>query len=418
MAERASLFVSNAVGVPGPITALDGRYGMAALAQGAGLVTARSGFRPAASAPGLVTATGTPNKFIHVAPFHRIHQSLRGGGVYLQTLDAIFDINVIDTYPPDPSNSRRDLVIIHQNDIGFSEADSLMRIRYITGTPGSGSDPSLAAYPEYRTLARVTVPPSATVISPGDIADLRASDSVLFTVATGGVLPIGSVTERAAITAPYDGMLIWRTDRDWIEVYDGTAWRVEGVAICTSTADRDSAITHPRTGQLAQTTNTPDTLWQYDGGTSAWTQLASVRDPRGILGIVQATGNVAFTATETLIDSITFTHTSGRYERGKFDSRFSLNTGGVAIMRYRYVSGSGPVANTDTLIYETIPTGSGSNNHMGISKVFPSVFRSLTSGTYTVGVFATAAAGATSGTINGVANGLERDFLVEDVGAP
>lgn len=294
MAERASLFPANNSGAAGPVTALDARYGLAAGYQGTGLVTARSGFRPSAAAPGLVTATTpTANKFIHVAAFQHVQQSLRGGGVYVQTNDATIDINVIDTYPPDATNSRRDLVIIHQQDIGFAEADSQMRVRYVTGTPGSGSDPSLAAYPEYRTLARVIVPPSATVINPGDITDLRNSDSVLYTVATGGILPIGSVGERAAIVAPYEGMAIYRTDRDWVEIYDGTAWRVKDVAVCSSTADRDSAITNPYSGQLAQIINSGDPLYQYDGSTSSWVLIAIAPIYCHVYQLTGATQNIA-----------------------------------------------------------------------------------------------------------------------------
>ncbi|HVK21381.1 MAG TPA: hypothetical protein VM677_08475 [Actinokineospora sp.] len=397
------------------LDAQDARIGISALwTPGSSAVNARGGRRPGPGDTFKVAATGTPGANVTVQAGQLIIPASRGNGAYHTTSDAVDTIAILDV-PADPSLQRNDLVVARQSDTYYTDASTAFTIARVLGTPGAG-DPSPTAgglSPDYVLLARVRVTAGASTITNAMIDDLRPG----YTVALGGLLPVGSAAERDALTT-YDGRQVWRYDRDWIEVYDGTAWRVEGVAICTSTADRDSAITHPRSGQLAQTTNAPDTLWQYDGSTSAWVQIACVKDPRGILGIVQATGNAPFTGTETLIDSITFTHVQNRYERGKFDSRFSLNTGGVVIMRYRYVSGSGPVANTDTLIYETIPTGSSSNNHMGISKVFPSVFRSLTSGTYTVGVFATAAAGATSGTINGVANGLERDFVIEDAGAP
>lgn len=83
------------------------------------------------------------------------------------------------------------------------------------------------------------------------------------------LLPVANATARAAVT-PYDGRPIYRTDRDWVEIYDGTAWRVQGVAICANAADRDgtSGITNPYTGQLCLLT-ADGLLYRYTG--SAWT---------------------------------------------------------------------------------------------------------------------------------------------------
>lgn len=369
MAERASLFPANNSGAAGPVTALDARYGLAAGYQGTGLVTARSGFRPSAAAPGLVTATTpTANKFIHVAAFQHVQQSLRGGGVYVQTNDATIDINVIDTYPPDASNSRRDLVIIHQNDIGFGDADSLMRVRYVTGTPGSGADPSLAAYPEYRTLARVTVPPGATTIASADITDLRnTAGGGIFTVASGGILPIASTGERAAIAAPYEGMTIYRTDRDWIEIYDGAAWRVQGVAVCTSTADRDSAITNPYSGQLAQITTGGDPLFQYDGGTSAWVQIAGPNLPRGIIARhLRTTNGTATTATtgataQKYVELSAPVVSGRRYQIDIPSLSFFSPAAGNFKMQLTYTTdGSTPAVTSPILEEFQAPTNSGS----------------------------------------------------------
>jgi hypothetical protein len=237
-------------------------------------------------------------------------------------------------------------------------------------------------------------------------------------VAVPQLVTVANAAARTAITTPYDGQMIYRQDRDWWETYDGAAWRVQGVAVCTSTTDRGTNITSPYSGQLAMTTDT-DTLWQYDGVTAAWLQVGGVRAPRGLLAApVQGTANVNFTTTATLVDSITWDHVQGRYEEFRFSSRFSLNTNGVALMQFRGVAGAGPVNNTHTVLYEAIPTGSGSNNNMTIMKVLPSSFRSLPSAQYTIGVFATAAAGATTGVCNGVAGNIERDFVGYDVGAP
>lgn len=103
---------------------------------------------------------------------------------------------------------------------------------------------------------------------------------VRYTTNDGGALRIDSAAHRAEL-APYAGLRIWRSDRRWYETYSGVAWEVEGPAICTSVADRDSAITTPRSGMLAVTTDL-DILWQYDGAVSAWVAIGPRPLRRGI----------------------------------------------------------------------------------------------------------------------------------------
>lgn len=309
-----------------------------------------------------------------------------------------------------PTQNRHDIIGFQIKDNLFDSSGLNTAVPAIvqgSNSAGTPSDPALPA--SFIPVLRAVI--NATVTSPTLQSMIRK------TTADGGLLRVASVTERAEITG-YEGLQIYREDRDWVEIHDGTAWRVADLAICTSTADRDSAVTNPRTGQLAVTTDT-DTLWTYDGATSAWLQVGGARAPRGLLAPpVQSVSDVGLSTTAVLVDSITFTHTQGRYEQFRFTSRFSLNTNGVAIMQFRAVAGAGPVNNTHTVYYETIPTGSGSNNSMNIEKILPVGFRALATGTYTIGVFATAAAGATTGTINGGAGGVERDFVGYDEGAP
>jgi hypothetical protein len=125
--------------------------------------------------------------------------------------------------------------------------------------------------------------------------------------------------------------------------------------------------------------------------------------------------NVGFSG-ETVIDNNTFTHTQNRYEELVFASTFSLNTSGVALIRVRYTSGTGPITAGSTLMHEMVPTGSGSNNQLDITRLLNSTFRALSSGTYTIGITAQAAAGASSGTMNGAGAGAARDLYVKDAG--
>jgi hypothetical protein len=140
---------------------------------------------------------------------------------------------------------------------------------------GTPVDPTLPS--SFIPVVRAVI--NAGVTSP-TLQDLRTR-----TVPSGAILPIASVTARTAFGAPHSGFQIWRTDRNWIETYDGTAWRVQGRATTTSTADRDSAITNPFTGQEAITTDTR-TLWYYTG--SAWVKQT-------VGEIVADTGNLTTT---------------------------------------------------------------------------------------------------------------------------
>lgn len=259
MAERDSLWVNGALD-PEEVRVGEG----AVWTPATNAVRARSGLRPASGNPGGVTATGTPDANVHVAPFQAVIQSTRAtaAGAYIVTLDAIKDINILST-PAHASLARNDLIVAHQSDVFYGDADSLFRVRQIVGTPsGSPADPSLTGYPDALVLARVRVNAAVTSISGSNITDLRGG----FTVAVGGVLPIANQTIRDALTGIYDGLTIYRQDRDWVETYNGTAWRVNGIALVSSTGDL-SAVTSPYTGQLA--VNSADGLtYRYTG--SAW----------------------------------------------------------------------------------------------------------------------------------------------------
>lgn len=133
-----------------------------------------------------------------------------------------------------------------------------------SNSAGTPSDPTLPA--SFIPVARGVINAAAT--SP------TLQSLVRKTAAEGGMVRIASATERAEIT-PHDGMQIYREDRDWVEIYDGTAWRVQGIGICATAADRDTAITNPVNGQFAFTSDW-STLWLRRAG--VWE-----RYPRGLL---------------------------------------------------------------------------------------------------------------------------------------
>lgn len=261
MAERHSSAVQQVSGV-GQQTVEDVRLTQSALWTPSGQITSRTGTVPTGTAavPGSVLATTpTANGFVHVQPGRFVLQSARGGGVYVMCLDAIKDINILST-SADPSNSRRDLIIAQQSDAYFGDLNSDMVVKQVVGTAsGSPVDPTVTGSADYIVLARVTVPAGATTITTGNITNLATR----LTVATGGILPVADATERGAIASPYDGMTIYRRDLDWIETYDGTAWRAPSFAVTSALAN----ITNPFTGQIALLT-TDNLMYRWTG--SAW----------------------------------------------------------------------------------------------------------------------------------------------------
>jgi hypothetical protein len=219
----------------GIIDVEDARVAMGAMwMPGSSGIVARSGFRPGAgTSPGLVTATGTPDANVHVAPFQLVLQTVRAttGGPYIVTLDAIFDVNVLST-PADPTNPRNDLIIAQQSDTFYGDGVSTWVIRQVVGTPaGSPADPAVSGSGDYVPLARVRVNAGVTTITGAVITDLRTSGHAkslpagLNTVAAGGILPVTSAAERNAIAGKYPGLTVWRTDLNRIEMWDGAAWR-------------------------------------------------------------------------------------------------------------------------------------------------------------------------------------------------
>lgn len=62
---------------------------------------------------------------------------------------------------------------------------------------------------------------------------------------------VTSIATRNALTPKHDGLQVYRSERNWYEIYDGTAFRVIGKAQCTTTADRDTNVTNPERGSEA-----------------------------------------------------------------------------------------------------------------------------------------------------------------------
>lgn len=162
-----------------------------------------------------------------------------------------------------PTQNRIDVVGFRVFD-NFYDASGLNQVvpAVIQGANSAGapSAPSLPA--SFIPVVECLV--NATATSPNTLTDRRQR-----TASENSNLLVGSATERTAIGTPYEGLFIDRTDRDWLERYDGAAWRVVNQpALVTSTADRDSAITNPVAGTLAMI-GASGQMYRHTG--SAWT---------------------------------------------------------------------------------------------------------------------------------------------------
>lgn len=212
---------------------------------------------------------------------------------------------------------RKDITILRVYD---NDEDSsglrLVRSEYIAGT--ASASPAEPAVPAGAIrLATIDVPQSG-----GGSATVTIN--MPFTVASGGILPVRTQAERDALSA-FNGFVVYRQDRDWLEVHDGTAWRVQGVAVCSSTADRDSAITSPYNGQFAVTTDT-GILWRR--GASAWFEYPDV--PRAQMR--QTTVQSIVTGTYTPLTFTTEDHdAAGGHSTSVNTSRYTAQRAG----RYR-----------------------------------------------------------------------------------
>jgi hypothetical protein len=233
-------------------------------------VTARQGLRPGPGSPGLVSQTGTPSINVTVNAFQAFVTATRGAGPYIATEPAALTVPILDV-PADPTNQRNDLLIYRQADTYYNDGATLSGVIRVQGNPsGTPVDPDLSAYPDHIKLARVRVTAGAPTVTTSMIDDLRPG----WVVALGGNLPVADQAARDALTGTrYDGYPVWRQDRDWVEVFNGAVWQVQGVAVCSSTADRDSAITNPYNGQIATTTDT-GTVWIRHSG--AWVSYPDV----------------------------------------------------------------------------------------------------------------------------------------------
>jgi len=185
------------------------------------------------------------------------------------------------------------------------------------------------------------------------------------------VYTVLSATARNAIDTPDDGMVIFRMDLGYHEV--------------------------------------------YDADTSTWSALPHV----GLIKRWDPTSDLSMSGgTETVDPStmVTFTLDLTRRYKITYSTRFSqTNAGGTMSVAFRYVAGAGPITTTSTRFLNYVAIGNGANNAgLTTSKVMPAGL----SGQYTIGVSFFSGSAGGNATAYGASNGEGRTLILEDIGVP
>jgi hypothetical protein len=193
-------------------------------------------------------------------------------------------------------------------------------IYYLKGTSGG----SATALPTNSILLYEMTVPAGASAGGGGVNFANAVDSRVYTAAQGGIFPVASNTEMAAIGNPYEGMTVYRTDIDVLYVYDGTNFKARGVANVASSANLTN-INNAYDGMIAVTRDT-DAVYVYTG--SAWTQPKHFFKP---LGRIVASGSQVL-ADNTQV-AITFSGTDdidthGQHNPASNNTRVTPNVAG------------------------------------------------------------------------------------------
>lgn len=172
---------------------------------------------------------------------------------------------------------------------------------------------------------------------------------------------VANAAARDALTGLWNGRQVWRTDKGWVETYDGTAWRVPNSQRVAALAD----ITHPLPGQLA-ILSTNDIEYRFV--TSVWTAIRYTNAPPRIEqrhnAATQATG--ASTPYKVLFDTnltagVGITYSAGNFFfgiGGVYNFTSSLRVSAASEF-YMWFARSG--TSTDNQAKDSKPSGNGLN---------------------------------------------------------
>lgn len=149
-----------------------------------------------------------------------------------------------------PTQNRIDLVGFQIKD-NFYDASGLNQVApaIVQGTNSAGVPTAPAVPAGFIPVVEVLINALATTPT-------SMTSRVVRTAPEGTPLLVSTLAERNALGTVAEGVMVDRTDRDWLERYDGAAWRVLGQVTGSSAADLSTNVTNGFTGQLAYRTDT------------------------------------------------------------------------------------------------------------------------------------------------------------------
>lgn len=279
--------------------------------------------------------------------------------------------------------NRIDLIGVQVKD-NFLDSSGLnsATVVVVQGTAVSGTASPPAVPNSFIPLVQASVPANSTNPTLTSVVS-RSGPS-------GIILPVINQTDRSTL-AVYDGLAIWRIDRQWIEVYSVASggWLVQGIGITSSAADATSAITTPYIGQKIYRSDMRD-YRRWDGG--AWVHERLVGGIRVIAsGIITSSGatntevnipKMAMTGKRVKAGTIyvIYAHIHGQSSVNADDYQIRIREdtalSGNTIADWRWIDGSAAIVNDQRTWMEYWKCGADSTN----KSFFVSVTRLLGSG--------------------------------------
>lgn len=200
-----------------------------------------------------------------------------------------------------PTENRIDIV-------GFQVKDNIFDSSGLnTVVPAVIQGANSAGTPAAPALPSSFIPVVQYTINAGSTSPSSPVSMIVRTTNDGGLLGVASATERALIGAA-DGMQIYRSDKDWVEIYEGGAgaWRVQSVPITANLAD----ITAPVANQLVLL-STDGMVYRYTG--SVWRGVMHTLDGAGQARYITTAVQTLPNTTDTKIEFPTPDYTSADF---------------------------------------------------------------------------------------------------------
>ncbi len=261
-------------------------------------------------------------------------------GLYGCVNDAVKNVVIAAS---DPTNPRRDLVVVRVRDAFFSGATNAWDLFIVQGTPApSPVDPAMPN--NAVCLARVAVAAAATSIVNANITDLRP-------FAPLGILPVNSARRPGVLYGPYSqepafksvpvaGQRIYEQDTNLEYVFNGSVW------VCVT--------------PVAAATNATDTRTNTAYGDGAGGALPAVTVTTGTKALVRLSANInnsgaansvfmgyavsgASTIAATDNESLALAGAAGHQMQAGYESYITGLTAGVNTFTAKYRAAAGTI---------------------------------------------------------------------------